>query len=205
MRPYFADNEYSNNPDLDAYVAAVERLKPYMATVLDWQAHVTWTRILEWCEAVAPHVCELIIIPKIPGTIRKIPEMLFGKPIRLAYSVPTSNGGTPNSLGEFGQRPVHLLGGSPQKQFDLAKHLNVVSLDNNMIQLQANSGRYWTPKAAVRSKNPYFVTLSESDGGWMGMDANYEAFRRSCHNVMQAWRNLKVKPQQMDEQLALAM
>lgn len=201
-KPYFMDQDYKN-PNLDQYEATISKYKPYMATVIDWQHHVPKVTVWEWCEAIAPHVEELIIIPKIPGTIKDIPDTLFNRPVRLGYSIPSSYGGTPNSLGEFASRPVHLLGGSPEKQLQLAQKLNVASVDNNYIQQRANSGAYWSPKHPYKSRNQWFVTLSESDGGWHGENANEEAFRRSCHNVMQAWRTLQVKREQMPAQLAL--
>ena len=89
---------------------------------------------------------------------------------------------------------------------ELTAYLNVVSVDINYTQkLASQQCAFWTPQSPFKSKANYFVTLKESDGGWMERDATHEAFRRSCHNVMQAWRNLKVKPQLMDEQLALAI
>ena len=45
------------------------------------------------------------------GGIARVPEQIGGKAVRLGYSVPTKFGGTEVPLWEFGQRPVHLLGG----------------------------------------------------------------------------------------------
>lgn len=201
-QPYFMDQDYKN-PNLDQYEATISKYKPYMATVIDWQHHVPKATVWQWCEAIAPHVEELIIIPKIPGTIKDIPATLFERPVRLGYSIPSSYGGTPNSLGEFASRPVHLLGGSPEKQLQLAQKLNVVSVDNNYIQRMAiQQCAYWSPKHPFKTRAKYFIGLDESDLTY-GDDAQYEAFRRSCHNVMQAWRTLQVKREQMPAQLAL--
>lgn len=82
---------------------------------------------------------------------------------------------------------------------------NILLHVDNKTNYRANEGMYWTPKSYFRSKNPYFATLKESDGGWSSDGANQEAFRRSCHNIMQAWRDLNIVRQQVNEQLALAI
>ena len=202
-KPYFVDQDWKN-PNLERYTAECERFQPYLATVLDWTHDVKFSDVMNWCEAIAPHAKELIIIPKVPGTVAQIPAVVCDKPVRLGYSVPTRFAGTTVSIGEFGNRPVHLLGGSPERQMELTSRLNVVSVDINYTQkLASQQCAYWTPQSPFKSKANYFVTLKESDGGWMERDATYEAFRRSCHNVMQAWRNLKINRQQVGAQLAL--
>lgn len=204
-KPYFVDQNWKA-PNLPKYASEVERLQPYLATVLDWTHDVEFDEVMHWCEVIAPHVKELIVIPKVPGTVKRIPTEMCGKPIRLGYSVPTRFAGTIVSLGEFGDRPVHLLGGSPEKQMELTQSLNVVSVDINYTQkLASQQCAFWTPQSPYKSKANYFVTLIESDGGYMEDGAPYEAFRRSCHNVMQAWRNLKIERQQLNEQLAFAI
>lgn len=92
-----------------------------------------------------------------------------------------------NQPSEFGVRPVHLLGGSPQKQLALAKILNVKSVDINYHQKQAvQRCQYYTNTPRSYAKNRHWPTLRESDGGWSD-DAYIEAFRRSLHNIKQAW------------------
>ena len=48
--------------------------------------------------------------------------------------------GTNIKCNWFGDRPIHLLGGSPNAQADYAKHLNVVSLDANYAMNLARHG-----------------------------------------------------------------
>ena len=69
----------------------------------------------------------------------------------------------------------------------LWRKLDVWSVDTNMSNLMAQRGQFWS-RYAPGAANVHWPTLREA-GGWYG-DANYEAFRRSCVNVMQAWREL---------------
>lgn len=204
-QPYFVDQNWKA-PNFEQYAALVEKHRPYMATVIDWTHDVEWSTVIEWCERLAPLVAELIVIPKIPGTIERIPETLYGKPVRLGYSVPTRYGGTTVSLGEFRARRVHLLGGAPEKQLELARFLNVVSIDGNYAQKMASSiNAYWIPVANIRkSTAPHFVRLDDLEHSYT--DAPYEAFRRSCHNIMEAWRQREQRQrQQVGAQYTLAI
>lgn len=127
-----------------------------------------------------------------------LPRSIGGKPIRLGYSVPTKFSGTPVPLWEFKGWPVHLLGGSPKTQFRLAYYLDVVSVDGNMHSLMATKYcAYFTLERVPGARNHPWPTLKEANGGvaWgdgsAEADAPYEAFRRSCENIMKMWRLLK--------------
>jgi hypothetical protein len=98
-------------------------------------------------------------------------------------------------LSEFDGWPVHLLGGSPLKQFELSKLINVVSCDGNYAQLMSNYCQFFVPDgSATYAKNRYWPTLREANGGTNWGDgsakagAPYEAFRRSCKAIMEMWR-----------------
>lgn len=108
--PYFADQDWKK-PKKEQYIEAVKQYKPCVATVIDWTHDVTYTTVLSWIEAITPFVQEVIVIPKIPGTIQQIPEKFI-----LGYSVQSTYGSTEIDPSEFFGRRVHLLGGSPKKQ-----------------------------------------------------------------------------------------
>lgn len=187
--PDFVDQDW-RNPDFDNYTSTLRLAKPHIASVLDWEFDCQLAEVLAWAEEAAASVDDVIIIPKVIGGIARIPESIGGKTVRLGYSVPTLFGGTPVPLWEFGKRPVHLLGGSPQKQMRLSLMLNVVSADGNFIQKMAvKHTAFWAPGNA-KAKNRYFPQLQEADG-WTGADAPYEAFARSVENVLKAWRELQ--------------
>jgi len=186
---HFADQDWKN-PDRTRYMAELAKHKPTMATVLDWERMEQLDEVLSWAEEAAQHVERVLIIPKVFSGIEKLPRRIGGADIILAYSVPTRYGGTFVPVWEFGDWPVHLLGGSPHKQMELCYYLNVVSVDGNMHQMMAvRFCQFWTPGTARYASNRWWPTLREANGGekWIGDDAPYEAFTRSCSNIAAAW------------------
>lgn len=187
--PQFVDQDWKA-PDFHAYTDTLRTRKPHVASVLDWERDEQLSEVLAWAEEAAASVDAVIVIPKVIGGVARIPERIGGKLVRLGYSVPTRFGGTAVPIWEFGKRPVHLLGGSPQKQMRLSRMLNAVSADGNYIQKMAvDHTAFWMPGTA-QAKNRYFPQLQEMDG-WTGEGAPYEAFARSVENVMTAWRQLE--------------
>ena len=176
-------------------MAALEKYRPARATVLDLERDNQIDEVLDWAQEAAQWVQSVVIIPKVCGIIDKIPDQVSGADVVLGYSVPTKYGGTFVPVWEFGNRPVHLLGGSPQAQMKLCHYLNVVSADINYHQKMATRYcQFWMPGNAI-AVNRWWPTLKEADGvawgdGSDSADATYEAFRRSCINIMAAWRKI---------------
>lgn len=191
FHPEFVDQDWKK-PDREKYMLLLSEYKPRIATVLDYERTEQEQEVFDWAEEAAQHVAEaIIIIPKAFGTIDRIPRKIGGKEVRLGYSVPTKHGGTPLSPDKFGDRRVHLLGGSPQAQRKFSKYMNVVSLDANMHQkLAAAYCCFFDPiKQTSRGFWPYLMAF---DGKKWGdgsnkADAPYEAFRRSCLNIRSFW------------------
>ena len=181
---HFADQDWKA-PNRRAYMRALELHRPAMATVIDWEYPEQLPEVLGWAEEAAEMVGEsVVIVPKVPGEVYRVPGSVGGKPAILGFSVPTSYGGSCCWLGEFGRRPVHLLGGSPQAQMRLACYLNVVSADGNMAGQQARRGRFWRRRKGSRG---HWVQLSEV-GDMRTREADLEAFRRSLEEIREAWR-----------------
>lgn len=183
---YFSDQDWKK-PDRERYIAELAELRPYMATVLDWERYEQLKEVLGWAEDAAQFAQVVVIIPKVHHKVSLLPSHIAGKQIRLGYSVPTAYGGTELMINEFFGWPVHLLGGSPGKQKELTQYLDVRSVDGNMHLKMANSrGLFW-----LRGKGPFsncWTSIQKADGErWKG-DANYEAFRRSCENIRKYWR-----------------
>jgi hypothetical protein len=130
----------------------------------------------------------VIIIPKVHGAIDQLPPSINGRAVRLGYSVPTSHAGTPVAYKEFFGRPVHSLGGSPQKQRKIAAlaGMCVVSADCNYTMKMANKNMFFSHPARPGCKNKYFPSLSES-GNYTKQDAPYLAFELSCQNIKAMW------------------
>lgn len=182
----FADQNW-HRPDVrQAYMAKLAEHRPQSATVLDLEKAEQLSLVLSWAEEAAQWVNEVMIIPKAHGVIGKLPRRIGGADVTLAYSVPTRHGGSAVWAGEFAGWPVHLLGGSPHAQMRWAARFgNVVSADGNMHALQAQRCRFWRTE---RGSKGHWVQLSEADDMERGKDAPLRAFRRSCENIMQAWR-----------------
>lgn len=194
----FADLHPSDIPPKADYIAALEKHKPRLATVMDWTAWGQLAEVLSWAEEAATHVTEaIIVIPKVIGGITALPRSIGGKPIRLGYSVPTSHGGTELPVWEFGNWPTHLLGGSPQQQKNLGYYLNVASADGNMAHKMATGATrsgivaVWQSNSGAYEKG-HWVALSEYRRREFGLgpiehDAPYAAFKYSCLNIMDYW------------------
>ena len=177
----FADQDWEK-PDLTKYLNSIKEHKPRLATVLDFEQIDQFDEVLMWAETIAPYVETIIIIPKCFGGIAMLPNKIKGKEVRLGYSVPTRYGGTIVPFREFGDWPVHLLGGSPKKQRRLTSFLNVVSLDGNYHQLMATKFNTYFDSRITWQR------LDETIGN-VKKDAPYKAFELSCEGIMSMWNN----------------
>lgn len=179
--PEFADQEYKK-PNRARYMAALAEHKPRIATVLDLERPEQFTEVMDWAEEAAQHVTDtIVIIPKYNGAIDRLPRAIWGKEVRLGYSVPTSYGGTEVPYAEFGERAVHLLGGNPTVQIKLAQHLGVLSADTNYHHKFAGKCEVWLNRG-----RRYRIPLGEL-GLTDKTDAMYLAFRISCVNMWAGW------------------
>jgi len=180
---YFADQDWKR-PRRTAYMRALDRHRPQIATVLDWEHDDQWREVLDWAEEAAQYAFSVMIIPKVVEGLERIPETIGGVPVVIGYSVPTKHGATCVPIWELAGRKVHLLGGSPHRQrreyHAISGVANVISVDGNMAM-----------KMAVRHCQ-YWIERPQSTGYWVALrpaseDAPYEAFRRSCANIRKAW------------------
>jgi len=142
----FIDNEFKGY-DHEVHKAVVARHQPKYATVMDIFTpeqsralgieHHGFERVMRWAEDLSNYTQNVIIIPKY-DCIADIPEHFM-----LGYSVPSSYGGTPLPVERFSGRRVHLLGGSPKKQYTYWSAIpdSVVSVDTNYIHLVSTFGK----------------------------------------------------------------
>lgn len=180
---YFADQDWKE-PDRAAYMAALARHRPTMATVLDWERPEQEDEVLDWAEEASRHVEKVVIVPKWPGCPARCPATVGGKDIVLGYSVPTSYGASPVPLWEFRGWPVHLLGGTPHRQLEISHYVRVVSADGSIIAQQARHGRCWLRR---KGKTSHWWQLRDL-GDEERHDALYRAFALSCQEVYAAWQ-----------------
>jgi hypothetical protein len=182
----FADQNWMK-PDLSSYSSSIRQHRPQLATVLDWEQEEQLSEVLTWAEEIAPYVETIIVIPKVYGGIPLIPERIGGKAIRLGIPCGPQQGKAP-PLWEFERRPVHVLGGQPHRQMALARYLNVVSVDCSVTAYMARlKCAYWTERKEKGAKSRYWAQLQEIGLGNFGRDSLYEAFSRSCSNIVKAW------------------
>jgi hypothetical protein len=183
---YFADQNWKT-PNRGEYMAALEQHAPQLATVLDWERESQFDEVMEWANEAARYAGEVLIIPKVMSSIDRIPETIAGKPVRLAFSVPTRFGGTSVPVWEFKRRPVHLLGGNPHAQKEHAAYMNVVSADGNYAQKMATRwNQFYANGAATYCKDRYWARVNEIYPH-MEQDAIYFAFELSCINIKAMW------------------
>ncbi len=181
---HFADNDFKK-PDRVRYMAALARHRPALAVVLDWQEPEQLPEVLSWAEEAAQYVTEAVcIVPKVPGGIPQLPRYIGGKETILAYSHASSYGASTVPLWELAGWPVHLLGGSPQKQYQTYSYLRgpceVRSLDGNMAKKMATSRCLWWSRR--KGATGHWNVLGGFDG-----NGHLEAIRRSLVNVAEAW------------------
>lgn len=191
---YMADQDWKR-PNRGAYMTALARHRPTIATVLDYEREEQLPAVLSWAEEAAQYVERVLIVPKVIGGVGRIPRRIGGRDVVLAYSVPTRFGGSQVPLWELAGWPVHLLGGSPNSQMKVYLTLrgiaDVVSADGNYPQKMAvKYGQFYDPTGSPRYRTRWWPKLAEADGERLETDVPYEAFRRSCVNIMTAWDRL---------------
>lgn len=194
QRLYFADQDWKQ-PNRRAYMRALAKHRPVMASVLDWERPEQEAEVMDWAAEAAQYVDMVMVIPKVCNTVDRIPNVIGGKPVIVGYSVGNKFGGTPVPLWELAGRRVHLLGGAPHQQIKLWRYLHaiadVVSVDGNQLRQGANRGTVWFPGTGPQhASNRWWPTLADLGLPLVGTDANLLAFHWSCINVQNAWRRI---------------
>ena len=123
------------------HLDAVRSIRPCMTVALDIKRRTNLARILDQAEELRQHACSVVIVPKVVSLGPALEEII-PKHFIFGFSVPTRYGGTRISPKYF-RRGVHLLGGRPDTQRDLADRLRVISIDGNRFTLDAAFGDYF--------------------------------------------------------------
>jgi hypothetical protein len=169
-------------PDWERHLEQAATYLPGLAVVPDVMGLGEIDRALAQAEALSRYCENAVIVPKDYGIIARLPAEVCGKALVLGYSIPTTYGGSPVPLWEFGRRPVHLLGGNPRRQLELFGYLNVKSLDGNLAWRLARRGVVMTARGIAGP------TLKACDGRrWPARDMPLEALRRSLVNLRSFW------------------
>lgn len=181
----FADQDW-RNPDRPRYLGMLKRHTPKIATVLDWERADQQDEVLGWAEDAAEFADVVVIIPKCSESIAYLNthgvRRIGGKEVRLGYSVPTSHGGTNLFVGEFAGWPIHALGGSPKRQLEIARYLDVRSADGNYIHLKIKVGQFYDGQR--------WVQLRDRGYDVQGDQIPQTVLRLSFPNYVSAWKRL---------------
>ena len=129
----------------ERHLAAVREVRPILTIAKDVEDRTELRAILRQAEELERWCRYVVVVPKDPALSNHLLRLIPSRFI-LGYSVPTSYGATEIPVEFFGRRRVHLLGGRPDFQFDLARRLNVFSFDGNRITLDAQFGDYFDGK-----------------------------------------------------------
>jgi len=171
----FADLNWKK-PDLDQHGAFVREHRPLFAVAPDVLKLDDLTATLRYAESLAEWADRVIIVPKAPGVMERLPREPW---LVVGYSVPTKYGGTDLMMAELAGWSVHLLGGAPRRQFELAHYLDVVSADGNAAARAAEYGTVFD----ARTKR-WQMSVEPR-----GADMPYRAFAKSCQQIAQMWRD----------------
>lgn len=126
--------------DFEKHLNAVSMLKPLFTVARDIEDIHELDDILYQADKLLQHSTFVIIVPKDTRLIDI--DTIIPPQYLLGYSVPTRYGGTEIPKESF-KRPVHLLGGRPDVQRNLANFMPVVSFDCNRFTLDASFGDYF--------------------------------------------------------------
>lgn len=143
----FIDIDWKNYC-FEKHLSAVKKIKPHMTVARDIDDFRDFDHIMGQAYQLLEYCDRVVIVPK-DLKMRKIFNKVIPDEFVLGFSVPTKYGGT-DIEPELFKRPVHLLGGRPDVQYELAKKMDVVSLDCNRFTLDARFGDYFDGKKFVR-------------------------------------------------------
>ncbi len=139
----FIDIDWKNY-SFEKHLNVVSNINPKLTIARDIESIKDLDRIIEEAYQLKRYAEEVALVPKDPK-LSKIMEKQIPNDFIFAYSVPTKYGGTDIPIKNF-TRAVHLLGGRPDKQRELADQMQVVSFDCNRFTLDAKFGDYFNGK-----------------------------------------------------------
>lgn len=136
----FIDIDWKNYC-FEKHLEVVKKVRPKMTVARDVEDIKDLESILLESEILQKYCEYIIVVPKAIELIDKID--LIPEKFILGYSVPSKYGSTVIPPDKFRNRKVHLLGGRPDIQRNLAELMNVISADCNRFTLDAQFGDYF--------------------------------------------------------------
>lgn len=136
----FLDIEWKRY-DFQRHLEAAAQTRPMLTVARDIEDKRDLKRIVDQAYRLLEYAENVVVVPKDPLLEGRLTNT-FPPSFILGFSVPTKYGGTTLSPYAF-KRPVHLLGGRPDRQRQLAELMPVVSFDTNRFTLDAAYGDYF--------------------------------------------------------------
>ena len=156
----FLDIDWKNY-DFRNHLEAVKATRPIMTVAKDIENRNELQRVLEEANTLSLYSKMVVVVPKDPALASDM-EDLIPKHFIFGYSVPSRYGGTKIPPKYF-KRPVHLLGGRPDAQRQLADKMNVISFDCNRFTLDAVYGDFFDGEIfRPHPKGGYYRCLHDS-------------------------------------------
>lgn len=133
----FLDIDWRNY-DFNRHLAAAERVRPVVTVARDVTDYRQLDKVLFEAEKLARFAEIVMIVPKDVRLGPRLREKI-GPDHILGFSVPSKYGETLIKPEHF-DGPVHLLGGRPDLQRNLANYMSVISIDCNRFTVDAKYG-----------------------------------------------------------------
>lgn len=129
---------------VEDHLAAARELKPKYAVAPDVQDDRSLDEALDIAGGLARHAKFVIVIPKTVAVERVPSHYIAGVPFRNEWDTDTGV----NDFSDFSGRPVHILGGNPTEQIELADRFQyrVTSVDSPNVFAWADGGRVWVAR-----------------------------------------------------------
>lgn len=192
-RVYMIDNNWKNY-NHKRHVMLCQEYKPIIATIKDLEDKEAIFKSLEGSLDFLPFVKKVMVIPKVYSA-KEINNFLsvWGLEDRYILGFPVgrySHLACLQTFKELKNVPVHLLGGSPNKQakaydfFNKDKVDRVFSIDSNYSQRVAQYGK-------VIYQN--FQGKPSADMVTSGIDFNYRCLEFSLKKQREYWQNIQTR------------
>ncbi len=136
----FLDIDWENY-NFKKHLSATKATNPVITVARDILDFNSLDEILDQASELSKYCTYVIVVPKDPRLGPSLSSLIPDEYL-LGYSVPSSYGGTQIPPSCF-NRPVHLLGGRPDVQRQLASLMPVVSLDCNRFTIDAAYGDHF--------------------------------------------------------------
>jgi hypothetical protein len=127
--------------DYTRHLETAMQWRPLVTIARDIEERRDLRRIIDQAYRLLEFARHVVVVPKDPLLVSRLNSSIPAE-FLLGYSVPTRYGGTSLPPAAF-RRPVHLLGGRPDVQRQLAETMPVFSIDVNRFTLDAAFGDYF--------------------------------------------------------------